>query len=170
VKGKYLPTRPLAAAVCFYPTVQHHQLLRFTTKSHFALPIQKCCTRRGHSLRASRFHKPVVRISCRPESLARKGANPPTPTTTRPSHLPHPQPYRRPHQPLARGSPQHENPAQSNRTTQSQHPNVVLVTSEPKSTLRTRALHLQPRSRKPKAKQPCLHLGLCQWLQHRSSR
>jgi hypothetical protein len=170
VKGKYLPTRPLAAAVFFHLTVQDLQLLRLSTKSHFALPKQKCCTHRGHNLRASRFHKPVVRISCRPESLARKGANPPTPTTTRPPLLLHPQPYRPPQQLLARGSPLRGNPPQSNRTTQTQHPNAVLVTSEPRLSLSSPPLHLPPRPRKPKAKQPCLHPGLCQSLQYSSTR
>jgi hypothetical protein len=171
VKGKYLPTRPLAAAVFFHPTVQHHQLLWFSTKSHVALPKQKCCTHRGHSLRASRFHKPVFTISCRPESLARKGASPPTPTTIHRPHHPHPQPSRRPHQLLhARGRLQREIPAQTNWTTQNHNRNVVLATSEPKSTLKTRPLHLQPRPRKLKAKQSCLHLGLCQPLQRQSMR
>ena len=153
MKGKDLPTRPLAAAALSTPRFNTTRCCGSQPKSHFALPPQKCCTPRGHSLRASRFHKPVVRISCRPESLARKGANPPTPTTPRPPLLPRPQLNRRPPQRPARGRRQRAIPAPTQQTTQSLHPNAGL-----------------PRTRKPKAKQPCLRLGLCQLPQSASKR
>lgn len=128
------------------------------------------------SLSASRLHKPQVRISCRPESLARKGANPATRSTTPPTPRRQPsrprQPSRRRPHLLASASLLRRTTRPTSPTTQTLPPPVELAASAPRSTPKTphpspRHVPKRQRARPPL---PCLPLGLCQALLHTAIR